>query len=90
MTLEEQSKKMNQLVAKCWADEAFKRKLLADPAGTLAAEGIEVPAGMSIKALENTNKIFHLVIPERPSALTDAELEEVAGGRATTCTLTRR
>jgi hypothetical protein len=56
----EQAKKMSQLVAKCWSDESFKRKLLADPAATLRAEGVplEVPAGVSVKALENTEKCF--------------------------------
>ena len=32
MNQEEQGKKMSQLIAKCWADEGFKQKLLADPA----------------------------------------------------------
>ena len=53
MNQEEQDKKMGQLIAKCWADEGFKQKLLADPAATLKAEGVEVPAGLSIKAVEN-------------------------------------
>ena len=46
MNQEEQGKKMSQLLAKCWADEGFKRKLLADPAATLKAEGAELPAGL--------------------------------------------
>ena len=43
MNEEEQSKKMSKLVAKCWADEGFKQKVLADPAATLRAEGVELP-----------------------------------------------
>ena len=78
---EEQGKKMSQLIAKCWADEGFKRKLLADPAATLKAEGVELPAGLSIKALENTDKVFHLVIPAKPTDLSDEDLDKVAGGR---------
>ena len=54
---EEQGKKMGQLIAKCWADEGFKRKLLADPAATLKAEGAELPAGLSIKALADDDKV---------------------------------
>ena len=82
MNQEEQGKKMSQLIAKCWADEGFKRKLLADPAATLKAEGVELPAGLSIKALENTDKVFHLVIPAKPTdaELSDEDLEKVAGG----------
>ena len=80
MNQEEQGKKMSQLVAKCWADEGFKRQLLADPKATLKAEGVELPAGLSCKAVENTDKVFHLVIPARPTELSDEELDQVAGG----------
>jgi len=77
---EEQGKKMSQLIAKCWADEGFKQKLLANPAATLKAEGVELPAGLSVKALENTDKVFHLVIPAKPTDLSDEDLIKVAGG----------
>jgi Nitrile hydratase, alpha chain len=80
MNQEEQGKKMSQLLAKCWADEGFKQKVLADPATTLRAEGVELPPGLSIKAVENTDKVCHLVIPAKPTDLSDEELETVAGG----------
>jgi hypothetical protein len=32
------------------------------------------------KALENTDKVVHLVIPAKPADLSDADLEKVAGG----------
>ena len=41
---------------------------------------MEVPAGLSIKALENTDKVFHLVIPAKPTDLSDEDLDKVAGG----------
>jgi hypothetical protein len=44
---EEQRKKMGQLIAKCWADEGFKLKLLADSAAAPRAEAIELP-GLAI------------------------------------------
>jgi len=80
--LKEEGVEMGQLIAKCWADEGFKQKLLADPAATLAAEGIELPDGLSVKAVENTDKVFHLVIPPQPSdsELSDEDLDVVAGG----------
>jgi hypothetical protein len=40
---EEQNKQMQQIIAKCWSDEAFKEKLVADPHATLAAEGVHIP-----------------------------------------------
>ena len=80
MNQEAQGEKMVQLIAKCWADEGFKHELLADPEATLKAEGVELPAGRSIKALENTDKVFHLVIPAKPADLSDEDLDKVAGG----------
>jgi hypothetical protein len=82
-----QAKRMSQVIAKCWSDEGFKRKLLADP--TLKAAGVELRAGLSIKVLENTDKVFHLVIPAKPADLSkdlsDEELGEVVGGLLKSC-----
>jgi hypothetical protein len=80
MTEDEQDKKMSQLVAKCWADDGFKRKFMADPDAVLKAEGIMVPAGVSVKAVEDTDTKLHFVIPAKPADLTDEELDKVAGG----------
>jgi hypothetical protein len=80
MNQQEQGKKMSQLIAKCWADEGFKQKVLADPAAALKAEGVELPAGLSLKAHEDTDKVVHLVIPARPTDLSDVDLDKVTGG----------
>jgi len=80
MSQVEQSKQIQQLIAKCWSDENFKHKLLADPAAVLKAEGVAVPAGVTVKALENTDKLLHLLIPAKPTDLSDADLDQVAGG----------
>ena len=80
MNQDEQSKKIGQILAKCWSDESFKQKLMADPIGTLTAEGAKVPEGISVIVLENTDKVFNLVIPAKPTDLTDADLDKVAGG----------
>ncbi len=80
MVNEEQDNKMQQIIAKCWVDEGFKQKLLADTMATLKAEGAELPAGLTVKAVENTDKVFHLVIPSKPTDLSDDDLDKVAGG----------
>jgi Nitrile hydratase, alpha chain len=82
MNREEQGKKWSQLIAKSWADEGFKQKLLADPAATLKAEGVEVPAGLSIKAVQNDDKVFYLVIPAKPTDLSDVDVEKAASRKA--------
>jgi hypothetical protein len=71
-----------QLVARAWADDAFKKKLLADPAGVLKEHGLIPPAGKQIKVMENTDKMIHLILPAKPAAaeLSEQELQSVAGG----------
>jgi len=74
-----------KIVAKAWRDPAFKVELIANPAAALKAEGIDVPAGMTVTVVENTDKLFHLVLPPVPSdELSDEVLDAVAGG-AKTC-----
>ena len=80
MKQEEANRKMGQVIASAWSDESFKAKLLASPAETLKAEGVEVPAGVKVKAVENTKEVFHLVIPAKPAELSDEDLDQVAGG----------
>ena len=78
--MNDQANQYQQLIAKCWADEAFKQQLLADPAETLQAEGIEVPEGVQVRFMENTAEVLNVVIPLKPTELTDDALEGVAGG----------
>jgi len=58
-----------------------KAELIANPAAALKAEGIDVPAGMTVTVVENTDKQFHLVLPPVPTdELSDEALDAVAGG----------
>ncbi len=41
-----------KVVARAWADEEFKRDLLADPRATLKAEGIEFPENIKLNISE--------------------------------------
>ena len=69
-----------QIVAKAWADPAFKAKLLADPMTALKEAGHTVPEGLVVKTVENTDKQVYLVLPARPTELSDAQLNAIAGG----------
>ena len=70
-----------QLLARAVTDEAFRAALLADTAGTLKAQGFEIPEGIEIKAVEDTPAQLHLVLPPMlPEELSDEELEAVNGG----------
>jgi hypothetical protein len=85
MDREKTNKKMGQVIAKAWSDAEFKTRLLANPAETLQSEGIEIPAGVKVNAVENTNERFWLVIPNKPDELSDEQLDNAAGGTSIGC-----
>jgi hypothetical protein len=64
----EHQKKWAVCVAKAWADEDYKKRLIADPAMVLKKEGLTVPEGMKIKVVENTHEVFYMVLPESPDS----------------------
>ena len=82
MPQEEVARKMGRIIAKAWADETFKQRLLADASAVLKEEGVAMPAGLTVKAVENSDKLYNLVIPVRPTVkeLDEVELDSVAGG----------
>jgi hypothetical protein len=55
------------MIARAWADESFKERLLAEPASVFREYGVEVPPGLAIKMVENTGQAFHLVLPAQAS-----------------------
>jgi hypothetical protein len=82
----ENEPEFGKIVAKAWRDPAFKAELIANPAAALKAEGIDVPAGMTVTVVENTDKQFHLVLPPVPTdELSDEALDAVAGGSCGRC-----
>jgi len=85
MNSQDVGKALNKVIGRAWADDAFKARLLADPAATLAAEGLTPPAGLTVKVVENTDTVFNLVLPPKPQDLSDAELDQMAGGFCSNC-----
>ncbi|WP_145751686.1 NHLP leader peptide family RiPP precursor [Nitrospirillum amazonense] len=69
-----------RIVARAWADEGFKARLLADPAAVLGSEGMDLPAGVAIRVVEDTVGTRTLVLPAKPVDLTEEELGRVVGG----------
>ena len=39
---------LGKIIAKAWRDPAFKAELIANPAAALKAEGIDMPAGITV------------------------------------------
>jgi len=73
-----------EVIKKCMSDQAFKTELMADPKKVLTELGVKVPDGMTVKVVENSSSVFHLVIPSKSSGkgqeMSDAELASAAGG----------
>lgn len=86
---QEYAKQYGQVVAKAWADDDFKTRLLQDPAAVLSEEGLPLPQGIEIRAVENTDKVLYLTLPPKPSEeLSDDQLSSVAGGATTSTAAT--
>ena len=70
-----------KVIAKAWREPAFKAKLIADPRATLAEAGVAIPAGVTVKVLEDTTTHLHFVLPPKPTGqLSDEALDKVAAG----------
>ncbi len=79
----DETNKMNTLIAACWKDDALKQRFLSDPHAVLAEHGMEVPEGMNVNVVENTDTTVHVTLPAAPkehSELSDEELANAAGG----------
>ena len=84
---QQQQHQWAQVVAKAWSDEAFRTRLLAQPAAVLKEAGLDVPEGCQLKVVENTERLVHLILPPKPSTgeLSDEQLAAVAGGHGRRC-----
>jgi len=54
---------LQQLIMDIMADADLKTSALADPAALLAQRGITLPLGHSVKFLEDTETLTHIVLP---------------------------
>jgi hypothetical protein len=78
---EAQGRKLGEVIRKAWDDEAFMQRLLADATTVLNEHDIHLPEGMKVKAVTNSEKLTHLIIPPKPSTiLSDEDMEGVAAG----------
>ena len=79
----EQRNALAKLFAACWKDEALKARFMADPKAVLAEHGMDVPDGIDVNVVENTDNTVHITMPQAPAGdgeLSDEELGNVAGG----------
>ena len=65
-----------KIVAQAWADADYKARLLADPVAVLKEAGLDLPAGVDLRVVENTANVAHFVLPAPPIGAHGTELEE--------------
>ena len=75
---------LTKIIQKCWEDSKFQARFVAEPAAVLKEEGVDVPKGLDLKVVVNSENVHHLAIPSKPGAqLPDEALDQVAGGAVT-------
>ncbi len=55
--------KYGEIVAKCWKDEAYKKRFIEDPEDVLAEAGFVVEEGVTYKVVEQPKLVKYLVLP---------------------------
>jgi hypothetical protein len=72
------------IIERAWKDPEFKNEFVSDPKGTIEKySGQSMPNTVKIFVHEEDGTTMHLTIPQAPpniNELSDAELEQVAGG----------
>ena|SRR5579872_5947126 len=79
---EDSEKILSKVLAKALKDPKFKKRLIADPKSVLKEAGINVPADVKFKIIENNSKDITFVLPENKAMeeLSEEEMGKVAGG----------
>lgn len=67
------------------ADEDYRGRVRSDPRGVLADEGVDIPPGVDLRFVQNTDETYYLALPPDPNEyLADENLALVSGGRPAT------
>jgi hypothetical protein len=79
----EAQKTANEVLKRAASDNEFRKLLLSDPKAAVAkVDPTPLPPGFKIKAFDNNHANATVVLPDMVTdgELSDAELEQVAGG----------
>ncbi len=55
--------KYGEVIQKCWEDEAYKKRFLADPEDVLTEAGFVVEEGVTYKVIEQPKLVEYIVLP---------------------------
>ncbi len=53
-----------EIVAKCWEDEAYKKRFLEDPEGVMQEAGMVLEEGVTYKVIEAPKLVKYMVLPK--------------------------
>jgi hypothetical protein len=81
-TVIEQHNALAEFTTACWRDDVLKARFLANPKAILAERGIETPAHLNVKVVENTDDTVYITLPASPAedTLSDDEIHSVSRG----------
>ena len=69
---------LTDLFAACWKNDALKARFMADPRTVLAECGFEVPDGMKVIVVENTENTIHIILPMTPDEHDELSMDELS------------
>lgn len=71
---ESKNEKYQEIIEKAWKDENFKRELIKDAKKALKSVGVDIPKGVEVKAVEESDNLVYLVIPAKPELSEDTKV----------------
>src|SRR4051812_28822892 len=72
------------VIQRAATDLAFRQQLMSSPAAALQSAGIEIPAGAQVRAVEVSSAAATLVVPARPSDVSDSDLQSALSSAGST------
>lgn len=91
---QEFQKILSKIVAQTWLDEGFNSQFLSNTHAVLEENGLTLPSGVEFKVHENTlvgiqkstaaspdsNVVYEIPLPTKPTGLTDQPIQSWANG----------
>ncbi len=78
---------INNIAERVSSDAKLKSTIMANPKQALADAGINLPNGIEVAVHENTDKLFHFVIPGNPNQeLNDESLSSMNAAKGSAST----
>lgn len=64
--IKDRNKRIAKVIARSWSDKDFKERFISEPRTVLKEYEVQVPAGVEVKVLEQTDNTIYIVLPLKP------------------------